>query len=76
MSLTTQTPVAAPAMRLFHVEISQAETGDLCGRIAATRRPEPRKRSRTSGMNEPWLASLQELVRYWGAITTRAAIGP
>ena len=41
MSVTTEKPADATAIRPFHVEVAEEELADLRRRIAATRWPEP-----------------------------------
>jgi pimeloyl-ACP methyl ester carboxylesterase len=67
LSLLPQTPYAAAgsdAIRPFTVNVPQGEIDELRRRIAATRWPDPETvDDRSQGIQ---LASLQEIVRYWG----------
>jgi pimeloyl-ACP methyl ester carboxylesterase len=63
MSVTTEKPAEATAIRPFTIETSKADLDDLRARIAATRWP--RKElvdDRSQGVQ---LATIQELARYW-----------
>jgi pimeloyl-ACP methyl ester carboxylesterase len=62
MSSTVET---ATDIRPFHVAISDEDLEDLRRRIAATRWPE--KETVADGTQGVQLATMQELVRYWGA---------
>jgi len=64
MSVTTEKPAAATAIRPFHVDIPEEELADLRRRLAATRWPDPETvPDQTQGAQ---LSRLQGLVRYWG----------
>jgi hypothetical protein len=65
MSVTTEEPAGAAAIRPFTVEIPEAEIEALRARLAATRWPHKE-------LVDDWsqgvqLAMLQELARYWAA---------
>jgi pimeloyl-ACP methyl ester carboxylesterase len=64
MSVTTEKPVGATAIRPFHVDVPDEALEDLRRRIAATRWPE-RETVADQSQGVP-LAMMQELVRYWG----------
>jgi pimeloyl-ACP methyl ester carboxylesterase len=55
---------SATEIRAFHVEVPEEELDDLRGRIAATRWPE--KETVADDSQGVRLATMQELVRYWG----------
>jgi pimeloyl-ACP methyl ester carboxylesterase len=59
-----QTPVQDPSIRPFKVQVPQAALDDLRQRISATRWPD--KETVADRSQGTQLASLQELVRYWG----------
>ena len=64
MSVTTEKPAGATAIRPFHVEVPEEELADLRRRIAATRWPEPETvPDQSQGVQ---LSRLQGLLRYWG----------
>ena len=64
MSVTTEKPAAATAIRPFHADIPEEELADLRRRLAATRWPDPETvPDQTQGAQ---LSRLQGLVRYWG----------
>ena len=63
MSVTTERPAEATAIRPFTFEASEADLEDLRARIAATRWPENETvEDFSQGVQ---LATIQELVRYW-----------
>src|SRR5216110_3733805 len=63
MSVTTEKPAEATAIRPFTIETPKADLDDLRARIAATRWPSKELvADRSQGVQ---LATLQELVRYW-----------
>jgi len=64
MSVTTEKPAAATAIRPFHVDIPEEELADLRRRLAATRWPDPETVPDQSQGAQ--LSRLQGLVRYWG----------
>jgi pimeloyl-ACP methyl ester carboxylesterase len=64
MSVTTEKPAGAAAIRPFHVDIPDEALDDLRQRIAATRLPE--KETVSDASQGVQLATIQELVRYWG----------
>ena len=64
MSVTTEKPAAATAIRLFRVDIPEEELADLRRRLAATRWPDPETVPDQSQGAQ--LSRLQGLVRYWG----------
>jgi pimeloyl-ACP methyl ester carboxylesterase len=64
MSVTTDKPAAATAIRPFHVDIPEEELADLRRRLAATRWPDPETVPDQSQGAQ--LSRLQGLVRYWG----------
>jgi hypothetical protein len=64
MSVTTENPVGAQAIRPFHVDVPEEELADLRRRIAATRWPE--KETVADQSQGVQLATIQELARYWG----------
>ena len=64
MSVTTEMPAGATAIRPFEVDIPEEELADLRRRIAATRWPDPETvPDQSQGVQ---LDKLQGLVRYWG----------
>ena len=63
MSVTTEKSAAAPPIRPFTIETSEAELEDLRARIAATRWPEKEPVADIS--QGPQLATMQALARYW-----------
>ena len=67
MSTPTTSPqasTAAPAIRPFRIEVPEEEVVELRRRIAATRWPtQELVADRSQGVQ---LATIQELVRYWG----------
>jgi hypothetical protein len=63
MSVTTDKPPAATAIRPFHVDIPEEELADLRRRLAATRWPDPETVPDQSQGAQ--LSRLQGLVRYW-----------
>ena len=64
MSVTTEKPATATAIRPFHADIPEEELADLRRRLAATRWPDPETvPDQTQGAQ---LSRLQGLVRYWG----------
>ncbi len=64
MSVTTEKPAAATAIRPFHVDIPEEELADLRRRLAATRWSDPETVPDQSQGAQ--LSRLQGLVRYWG----------
>jgi hypothetical protein len=64
MSVTTEKPAAATAVRPFRVEVPDEELADLRRRISATRWPDPETVPDQSQGAQ--LGSLQGLLRYWG----------
>src|SRR5216110_2472528 len=65
MSVTTEKPAEATAIRPFTIETPKADLDDLRARIAATRWPSKELvADRSQGVQ---LATLQELTRYWTA---------
>ena len=64
MSVTTEKPAAAIAIRPFHIDIPEEELADLRRRLAATRWPDPETVPDQSQGAQ--LSRLQGLVRYWG----------
>src|SRR5580692_9684460 len=64
MSVTTEMPAAATAIRPFYVDIPEEELADLRRRLAATRWPDPETVPDQSQGAQ--LSRLQGLVRYWG----------
>jgi pimeloyl-ACP methyl ester carboxylesterase len=64
MSVRTEKPAAATAIRPFHVDIPEEELADLRRRLAATRWPDPETVPDQSQGAQ--LSRLQGLVRYWG----------
>jgi pimeloyl-ACP methyl ester carboxylesterase len=64
MAVTSETPARVSAIRPFTVEISDAEVDDLRRRIVATRLPE--KEPVDDASQGVQLATMHELVRYWG----------
>jgi pimeloyl-ACP methyl ester carboxylesterase len=65
MSTTVQQAPDATAIRPFQVEVPQMEIDELRRRIAATRWPD--EETVDDGSQGTRLATLQELVRHWGA---------
>jgi pimeloyl-ACP methyl ester carboxylesterase len=64
MSVTTEMPAGAMAIRPFEVDIPEEELADLRRRIAATRWPDPETvPDQSQGVQ---LDKLQGLLRYWG----------
>jgi pimeloyl-ACP methyl ester carboxylesterase len=64
MSATAATPAGATAVRPFRVDVPEEALDDLRSRIAATRLPEKETvADRSQGVQ---LATMQELMRYWG----------
>jgi pimeloyl-ACP methyl ester carboxylesterase len=64
MSVTTEKPANATAIRPFHVDVPEEEIIDLRRRIAATRWPDMETvADQSQGVQ---LARLQALVHYWG----------
>src|SRR3954447_156663 len=63
MTVTTERPADAVAIRPFTVEIPQADLEDLRARIAATRWPE--KEGVEDASQGVQLATIQALARYW-----------
>ena len=61
----SSTVATATEVRPFHVDIAEEDLEDLRRRIAATRWPE--KETVADGTQGVQLATMQELVRYWGA---------
>jgi Epoxide hydrolase N terminus len=70
MSVTTEPPAGAAAVRPFHVDIPDEALDDLRRRIAAMRWPE--KETVADQSQGVQLATIQELARYWGRTTTGA----
>ena len=64
MSVTTEMPAGATAIRPFEVDIPEEELADLRRRVAATRWPDPETVPDQSQGAQ--LDKLQGLVRYWG----------
>ena len=64
MSVTTEKPAAATAVRPFRVEVPDEELADLRRRLAGTRWPDPETVPDQSQGAQ--LSRLQGLVRYWG----------
>ncbi len=64
MSVTTEKPAAAAAIRPFHVDVPEEELADLRRRLAATRWPDPETVADQSQGAQ--LGRLQGLLRYWG----------
>jgi pimeloyl-ACP methyl ester carboxylesterase len=63
MSVTTEKPAEATAIRPFTIETPEADLDDLRARIAATRWPSKELvADRSQGVQ---LATIQELARYW-----------
>jgi len=63
MSVTTEKPAEATAIRPFTIETPKADLDDLRARIAATRWPSKELvADRSQGVQ---LATIQELARYW-----------
>src|SRR5438034_8696797 len=63
MSVTTEKPAEATAIRPFTIETPKADLDDLRARIAATRWPSKELvEDRSQGVQ---LATIQELARYW-----------
>jgi pimeloyl-ACP methyl ester carboxylesterase len=65
MSVTTEKPAGAPAIRPFTIEIPEAEIETLRARVAAARWPE--KETVADQSQGVQLATIQELARYWGS---------
>ena len=65
MSVTTEKPAGAAAIRPFYVDIPDEALDDLRRRIAATRWPE--KEPVSDASQGVQLATVQALVRYWGS---------
>src|SRR6516165_8179371 len=63
MSVTTEKPAGAAAIRPFHVDIPDEALDDLRRRIAATRLPE--KETVDDLSQGVQLAAVQALARYW-----------
>jgi pimeloyl-ACP methyl ester carboxylesterase len=64
MTVTMEGPAAATAIRPFKFEVSEAEIEELRRRLQATRWPEKETvEDESQGVR---LATMQELVRYWG----------
>jgi epoxide hydrolase-like protein len=63
MSGTTEESAGAPAIRPFHVDISDEALADLRRRVAATNWPE-KETVGDQSQGVP-LAMIQELARYW-----------
>jgi hypothetical protein len=63
MSVTTEGPAGATAIRPFTIEISDADLEDLRARIAATRWPE--KEGVEDASQGVQLATIQAVARYW-----------
>jgi hypothetical protein len=64
MSVTTERPAVATAIRPFHVEVPEEALDDLHRRVRATRWPD--KETVADRSQGAQLAKIQELVRYWG----------
>src|SRR5262245_55692254 len=65
MSVTTEHPTTATAVRPFKIEVPESALVDLRDRIAMTRWPSKELvDDRTQGVQ---LAAMQELARYWTA---------
>jgi hypothetical protein len=65
MSVTTETRAGATAVHPFRVDIPQEAVDDLRSRIASTRLPERETvGDQSQGVR---LATMQELMRYWGS---------
>ena len=64
MSVTTEKPAGATAIRPFHVDIPEEAVADLRRRAAGTRWPE--KETVADQSQGVQLEKLQALVRYWG----------
>ena len=64
MSVTTDRPAAATAIRPFRVDVPQSELDDLRRRLEATRWPD--KETVADQSQGAQLRRMQELVRYWG----------
>jgi pimeloyl-ACP methyl ester carboxylesterase len=64
MSVTTENPATATAIRPFRAEVPEEELADLRRRLAATRWPDSETVPDQSQGAQ--LGSLQGLVRYWG----------
>jgi Epoxide hydrolase N terminus len=64
VSVTTETPAGATEIRPFHVDVPDEALDDLRRRIAATRWPE--KETVADDTQGVQLATMEELVRYWG----------
>jgi pimeloyl-ACP methyl ester carboxylesterase len=65
MSVTSERPAGATAIRSFHVDFSEEALADLRRRLAATRWPE--RETVTDDSQGVPLASMQELARHWAA---------
>ena len=63
MSVTSEKPAVATAIRPFTCEAAQADLEDLRARIAATRWPD-RETVENDSQGVP-LALMQDLARYW-----------
>ena len=64
MSVTTEKPASATAIRPFRADVSEEAVVDLRRRLAATRWPDPETVPDQSQGAQ--LSRLQGLVRYWG----------
>lgn len=64
MAVTREAPKGAVAIHPFSVDIHEAEIDDLRSRIAATRFPE--KEPVEDASQGVQLATMRELIRYWG----------
>ena len=64
MAVTREAPKGTVAIRPFSVDIPEAEIDDLRSRIAATRFPE--KEPVEDASQGVQLATMRELIRYWG----------
>jgi pimeloyl-ACP methyl ester carboxylesterase len=64
MSVTTEKPADAAVIRAFHVNVPEAELEALRRRVRGTRWPE--KETVADDSQGVRLATMQELVRYWG----------
>src|SRR3954451_4441365 len=65
MSVTTEMPATATAIRPFTIDIPEADLEDLRARIAATRWPE--KEGVDDASQGVKLATIQAVARYWEA---------
>src|SRR3954451_18067193 len=63
MSVTTEMPATATAIRPFTIDIPEADLEDLRARIAATRWPE--KEGVDDASQGVQLATIQAIARYW-----------